>query len=627
MSIKTVRRTIFGVLMLTAALSLVGTVLVRYWINAVPVQAPQKRKTVAGLVDDQPLLTAHRLSALAVTREEQEFAKSALRLADHEVDMAFAAAMHTATEHAPPMPAAVRPLLANVQSDQQKVKAEQQEIARLKQLLARADDSAKPGIEDKIGLKEATLEVDQEDLDALRQELIRAGGDPRSKIQQLKEQHEALDHEQTGVTPPDAGSKASPSSQEGQSRILMVQFRAWSQQAAKDKALSQAREELKLRLADLGREHKTLDQETKEESPTEPEPDHAETTQAAPVAKPAAAHDHGTSSAAMYSALKHEAGERKHLAELDKRSSDFQQLDAVYNDWAALVRERKRAYLMGLVEGLCWIVALLVPVIFANRMVLGLVARITPDSRRRHTVRIAARFAVQVVGVALILVVIFGPPNQLATVLALAGAGLTVALKDFVVGFVGWFILMGPNGIRPGDWVEINGIGGEVVEVGLIQTVILETGDWSDPGHPTGRKVTLVNSFAIEGHYFNFSTTGQCLWDEIEVPIPGGVDPYPVAEAVHKIVVAETESNMRLAEQEWQRAVPGHVGHTFAPVPALMVRPTPLGVNVVVRYLTRVHERHDLRSRLFRQVVELLRARHIVSGPLESQSAASASAD
>src|SRR5262245_31440966 len=242
MSIKIVRRTIFGLLMVTVPLALVGTVLVRYWINAVPVQAPQKRKTAAGLVDDQPLLTAHRLSALAVTREEQEFAKSALRLADHEVDMAFAAAMHTATEHAPPMPAAVRPLLANVQSDQQKVKAEQQEIARLKQLLARADDNAKPGLEDKIGLKEATLEVDQEDLDALRQELIRAGGDPRSKIQQLKEQHEALDHEQTGVTPPDAGSKAAPSSQEGQSRILMVQFRAWSQQAAKDKALSEARE-------------------------------------------------------------------------------------------------------------------------------------------------------------------------------------------------------------------------------------------------------------------------------------------------------------------------------------------------------------------------------------------------
>jgi small-conductance mechanosensitive channel len=177
---------------------------------------------------------------------------------------------------------------------------------------------------------------------------------------------------------------------------------------------------------------------------------------------------------------------------------------------------------------------------------------------------------------------------------------------------------MGPNGIRPGDWVEINGIGGEVVEVGLLHTVILETGDWSDAGHPTGRKVTVVNSFAIEGHYFNFSTTGQWLWEQIEVPIPAGVDPYPIAEAVQEIVAAETQDDVQQAEQEWQRAVPGHVGKTFSPGPAIMVRPVTLGVNVVVRYITRAHKRHEVRSRLFHKVVELLRSKHIASAPIES---------
>src|SRR5262249_19871386 len=528
----------------------------------------------------QPLVTAQRLAALAKTPEEQGFASNALRVSDHEVDMAFAAALHQATEHAPPVPAAARPILANVQKSQQRVKAEQQEIARLKQLVAKADESAKPSLQDKLDLAEATLEVDQEDLEALRQELIRSGGDPRSKVQQLKEQHEALDHEEEGVA---TARKDSTASSATDSRILIAQFRAWRELTARQQALAEAREELKPRLADLAREHQALSEENREARGDSAEPEHHDST-TAPPAEPAAEQAHVSE---KYSVLKHAAEERKHLAELDKRSADFQQLDAIYGAWADLVAERKYAYGMGVVEGFGWIVALLVPVVFANRLVLGLVARIAPDSRRRHTVRIAARFAVQVVGVALILVVIFGPPSQLATVVALAGAGLTVALKDFIVGFFGWFILMGPNGIRPGDWVEINGIGGEVVEVGLLHTVILETGDWSDAGHPTGRKVTVVNSFAIEGHYFNFSTTGQWLWDEIEVPIPAGVDPYPIAEAVHKTVVAETQANMRLAEQEWQRAVPGHVGHTFAPAPSIMVRPTTLGVNVIVRYITR----------------------------------------
>lgn len=208
----------FASVIFLAVVALAGTVVLRYWISAPPRQAKEKPRP-AGLVDSQPLLTAQRLAALAATPEEQEFARNALRVSDHEVDMAFAAALHQATEHAPPVPAAARPILANVQAAQQRVKAGQQEVARLKQLVSKADDNAKPALEDKLELAQATLEVDQEDLEALRQELIRAGGDPRSKIQELKDQHEALDHDQPGGAPGGVESKAAQAAQEGQSRI------------------------------------------------------------------------------------------------------------------------------------------------------------------------------------------------------------------------------------------------------------------------------------------------------------------------------------------------------------------------------------------------------------------------
>ena len=139
------------------------------------------------------------------------------------------------------------------------------------------------------------------------------------------------------------------------------------------------------------------------------------------------------------------------------------------------------------------------------------------DRRQVETLRTATRVTLQIVGVLLVLLVIFGPPTQLGTFLGLAGAGLTVALKDFIVAFFGWFVLMGKNGIRLGDWVEINGVTGEVVELGMFHTVLLETGNWTDSGHPTGRRVTFTNSFAVEGHYFNFSTSGQWLWDELQI--------------------------------------------------------------------------------------------------------------
>ena len=153
-----------------------------------------------------------------------------------------------------------------------------------------------------------------------------------------------------------------------------------------------------------------------------------------------------------------------------------------------------------------------------------------------------------------ILFVVFGAPSQTPTVLGLAGAGLTVALKDFLVAFIGWFVLMGKNGIRVGDWVEINGVAGEVVEISLLRTVLLETGNWAETGHPTGRKVAFVNSFAIEGHFFNFSTTGQWLWDEITLTVPVKADPYLIVAGVQKLVLEQTEASARAAEEEWSKS-------------------------------------------------------------------------
>jgi len=241
----------------------------------------------------------------------------------------------------------------------------------------------------------------------------------------------------------------------------------------------------------------------------------------------------------------------------------------------------------------------------AGLLVSHFFAQTTAEKRRLFTLRAVVRFAVQVVAVLLIALVVFGAPNQTPTVLGLAGAGLTVALKDFIVGFFGWFVLMGRNGIRVGDWVEINGVVGEVIEIGLLRTVLLETGNWTDTGHPTGRKVAFVNSFAIEGHFFNFSTTGQWLWDELQVLIPQGENPYPIVEAVQKLAEEETRANASQAEKEWQRSA-GNRMRSLSVTPAIQLRPTVAGIELQVRYITSANERFAMRSRMYEKIVALL---------------------
>jgi small-conductance mechanosensitive channel len=249
-----------------------------------------------------------------------------------------------------------------------------------------------------------------------------------------------------------------------------------------------------------------------------------------------------------------------------------------------------------------------VVMLIANSYVARYFRQLAPERRRLRTISAVVQIAVQAVGLALILLVVAGLPTQLGTVLAVTGAGCLVVLQDFILGCLGWFALVGKNGIQIGDWVEIEGVSGEVVEIGLLHTVLLETGNLAE-GRPTGRRVSFVNSYAIRGHYFNFSTSGQWLWDELQVFIKSSDDPNPIAQAMQKMVAAETSANARVAEEEWKNVTASIALQGFSAEPGVSVRPTSSGIEITVRYITRANERHELRARLNQKVIEMLQSR------------------
>jgi hypothetical protein len=118
--------------------------------------------------------------------------------------------------------------------------------------------------------------------------------------------------------------------------------------------------------------------------------------------------------------------------------------------------------------------------------------------------------------------------------------------------------------------------------------------------------VTFVNSFAIEGYFFNFTTSGQWMWDEFKVLIPSGDDPYPVLDGIQKLVEQQSETNARLAEKEWKQATAKYRVQALSAVPSLNMVPTSNGIEIRARYITRANERHETRLKLNQAVVALM---------------------
>ena len=564
-----------------------------------------KQTATRPLVDQSPLQTARAMAAAAATPEEQALAHQAEKVGDHEVDLAFFDALRTAQQNPPPLSPEAKKISERKAKAQQTIKEDQDNIALLKRKLAAAPDAQKDNLQDQIDVASAQMDLDQDELDDASEDLEQAGGDPQSKIKRLQEEHEAGDH---NVAP--AGSAVNPHEQDYQARTWLAVFRAWQALREKKSQLQEARDQAVAKELQLSKRKSDLAKQVeKDQESRDAAKQQAKGFAQADKANNKAATSRDESKAAATAALgalKQYTLDQKNLADRGRRLQDEQDLNDIYGTWIGFVEAREREALHRVIEALLWILLVLIAVYASNRLIEHLFKGMAAENKRIDTLRAVVKFAAQAIGAIVILFIVFGLPTQATTVLGLAGAGLTVAMKDFIVAFFGWFVLMGRNGIRVGDWVEINGVGGEVAEIGLLKTVVLETGNWTDSGHPTGRRVSFVNSFAMEGHFFNFTTSGQWMWDELKVQIPSGQDPYPIIDGLQKLVEKETQENARKAEAEWQEATAKYRVQALSALPGINVRPAGGGIEVEIRYITRANERHETRKRLLESVVELM---------------------
>jgi small-conductance mechanosensitive channel len=586
---------LFGLLVLVIA-AIAGLVLTRESNLTTAKNGPRR----VPIVDEQPVQTARNMAKLAGNRDEQRLAQQALRLADHEVDLAFSDALRQATVHPGSSNPETKELFARVKRAQAQVTSDQDLIDNLKKESAKAK-GANDQTQQQLDLLQAQLELDKDDLEDANADLLRSGADTLSRVQRQFARYQAAQQQNNAAAPQNI-LPATETSPAGAS--LIDQFKVWRTLRAKAASLQQARDETLQKHERLQKKHDEA------EAPSA----QSDVGQSEEASSSTGNSQDQNSDQAVIASLRSLAERRKSLADLDRRIQDQQELADVYGNWLGLVQASQRAALHGIVRSMLFILLIALVVysidLLADRFFIDLV----PDHRRMRTLRVIVRFVVQALGVLIVVFVVLGVPNQMPTILGLAGAGLTVALKDFIVAFIGWFTLMGRNGIRVGDWVEIQGVVGEVTEIGLFRTVLLETGNWNDAGHPTGRKVAFNNSFAIEQHYFNFSTSGQWLWDELQILVPTSQNPYPILDAVQKLITTATEKDAKLAEEEWKRATHDRMKSVSA-APAMNLRPMPSGVEVHVRYITRAGERFATRTKLYQDIVGLLHQRPEAAPP------------
>jgi small-conductance mechanosensitive channel len=233
--------------------------------------------------------------------------------------------------------------------------------------------------------------------------------------------------------------------------------------------------------------------------------------------------------------------------------------------------------------------------------------RYITDARRRYQFLLIRRIALWCL-IAIIVATSFA--SELGAITTFAGlltAGIAVALQNVILSVAGYFFLIGKYGVRAGDRVQIAGVTGEVVDIGLVRLQVMEMGGGLSP-RPTGRVVAFSNAvvFQAGAGMFKQIPGTSFLWHEITLTLDGNGDYRQVEKRMLDIVnkvFAEYKDRMETQRRSVERSLNSTLS-SFTPESRLHLTQTTL--EVVIRYPVELGSAAEIDDRITRELLDAI---------------------
>lgn len=233
------------------------------------------------------------------------------------------------------------------------------------------------------------------------------------------------------------------------------------------------------------------------------------------------------------------------------------------------------------------------------------VYRYVRDARRRYQFLLLRKLALWLIIVFIFVVTLAGQLSSFVTFAGLLTAGVAVALQNVILSVVGYFFLIGKYGLRVGDRVEVSGVKGEVIDIGLVRFHLMELGGGATP---TGRVVAFSNSvvFQATAGLFKQIPGASFAWHQVTLSLPRDADFASVKKdllgAVETVLQDYREGIERLYAAMEKRGI---LFTNSGLHPQLELHLTTAGTDATIRYPVDLQHATDIDARVSR---ELLRA-------------------
>lgn len=251
--------------------------------------------------------------------------------------------------------------------------------------------------------------------------------------------------------------------------------------------------------------------------------------------------------------------------------------------------------------------ALVVLVVFTivrySQRVLG---RYVEDAQRRYRLRKLVTFFGYVLAIFLLSIVYSDKLSGLTVLLGILGAGVAFALQEIIVSVAGWIALSVGRLYDVGDRVQLSGIKGDVIDIGVLRTTLMECGGWIHGDQYSGRIVRVGNSSIFKEPVFNYSSDFPFLWDEITVPIRFGSDYESARKSFLQVLDDVTGEHARRLEGDWRRMTDKYLIENAQLQPMVALKITDNWVEFVLRYVVDYKKRRSIKDRISSRILDVI---------------------
>jgi hypothetical protein len=163
----------------------------------------------------------------------------------------------------------------------------------------------------------------------------------------------------------------------------------------------------------------------------------------------------------------------------------------------------------------------------------------------RHRVRRGAEW-IRIAALIIVVGVIWFRGVELGIFLGVVGAGLALSMQEVLLCLAGWAIIIVKRPFDIGDRIEINGNVGDVIDIRVFQTTLLEVGNWVGADQSTGRLINVPNSAVFRGMNANYTKGFPFIWNELTVTVTFESDWNRAKE----IILEQAEQEAEKIEEE-----------------------------------------------------------------------------